>query len=135
MFVGPTLTVPLMLLAVYGVGFEKDSIPILIRIGMYSSYLRYGLEGLAVAIYGDRDLLPCPDEEDLCYFVNPVRLLEEMGMENLTFSFDFAMLCIILVIIKGLSYYLLQQRLSPNKTFQYLHVIRRIVKSHISASR
>lgn len=131
LFLGITLTVPLMLLAVHGVGEEKEDIPILIRIGMYSDYLRYGLEGLAVAIYDDRGLLPCPEDDNICYFMNPARLMKEVGMVNLNFSFDIAMLCVMLVIIKGLSYYLLQQRLSPNKTFQYLHVIGRIVKSHI----
>lgn len=63
MFVGPCLAVPLMLLAVYGLG-QGQNIPVLIRIAMYFSYLRYAMEGLVISIYGGgRPQLPCPEDE------------------------------------------------------------------------
>ena len=46
MFIGPVLAVPLMLFAVYGLGYGNDSIPVYMRIIMYGSYLRFGFEGL-----------------------------------------------------------------------------------------
>lgn len=53
MFVGPVMTVPLMLLAVYGMGYGNDiEIPSYVKILMSFSYLRYGLEGLFEAMYG-----------------------------------------------------------------------------------
>lgn len=136
MFVGPTLIAPLMLLAVYGLGSGSEDIPFIVRLMMSLSYLRYGLEGLVVAIYGgNRGKIPCPPDEEFCIYSSPNHLLTEMGMENLAFWFDFAMLLLMFVILKATSFYLLMQRLSPNKTFAALHVIGRLVKSHFSVSR
>lgn len=67
---GPVTSVPLMLLAVYGIGSE-DEPQIIWKIARSCSFLRYGLEGLVVAIYGPpRDDLVCPDEVVLCEYKN-----------------------------------------------------------------
>ncbi|KAL7305558.1 hypothetical protein TKK_0002292 [Trichogramma kaykai] len=132
MFVGPALTVPLMLFAVQGIGDEAP-LPIYRKIIMYCSYIRYGLEGLIVATYGNnRAKLPCPEEEIYCHYAVPRQLLRAMGMENLVYWVDLVALFVILFLLRALTYYLLRQRLRPNKTFRALHVIGRLVKSHLS---
>lgn len=136
MFVGPTLIAPLMLLAVYGLGSGSAGIPVVVKLLMSLSYLRYGLEGLVAAIYGSgRTNIPCPESEQFCMYVNPSHLLADMGMENVAFWFDLLVLFGMLVVLKAVSFYLLRQRLSPNRTFAAMHLIGRIVKSHISFSR
>ena len=80
MFLGPAMTVPLMLFAVQGIG-DETPLPIYRQIIMYASYIRYGLEGLIVATYGyDRGKLPCPAEEMYyCHYGVPRQLLRVMG--------------------------------------------------------
>lgn len=135
MFVGPTLIAPLMLLSVYGLGSGTEDIPWLIRAMMSLSYLRYGLEGIVVAVYGgNRANLPCPPDEDYCMYVSPEHLLHDMGMPGLRFSTDLAVLVAMFVALKAVSFYLLRQRLSPNGTFAALHVIGRLVKSQLGTA-
>ncbi|KAF5272448.1 hypothetical protein FQR65_LT04916 [Abscondita terminalis] len=135
MFMGPCLSVPLMLLAVYGIGQGND-IPVLIRIAMYFSYLRYGMEGLIIAIYGNnREILPCPEDEDICPLRDPKLLISIMGMENVIFWVNVLALIVCFLVFRLASFYFLRQRLQPNKTFTALNVIGRIVKSHFSITR
>ncbi|XP_014213283.1 ATP-binding cassette sub-family G member 1-like [Copidosoma floridanum] len=132
MFVGPAMTVPLMLFAVQGIG-DETPLPIYRQIIMYASYIRYGLEGLIVSTYGyNRNKLPCPEGEDLfyCHYSVPRQLLRAMGMTHAVFWVDFLALLAILLLLRALTYYLLRQRLRPNKTFRALHLIGRLVKSH-----
>ncbi|XP_015604112.1 ATP-binding cassette sub-family G member 1 isoform X1 [Cephus cinctus] len=130
MFVGPAITVPLMLFAVQGMG-TTDPLPIYRTLVMYISYIRYGLEALIVATYGyNREKLPCPPNMIYCQYRVPRELLRTMGMENTVFWLDFLALIIILFIFRALTYYLLRQRLQPNKTFQALYLVGRLVKNH-----
>lgn len=70
-FMGPAMSVPLMLLAVYGIGSGDDPLPIVWRLARACSFLRYGIEGLVAAIYGPpRDDLICPDHVDYCEYKN-----------------------------------------------------------------
>lgn len=79
MFVGPALTVPLMLVAVQGLG-SPDPLPIYRTLVMYLSYIRYGLEALIISTYGyNRENLPCPPEEVYCHYRVPRELLRAMG--------------------------------------------------------
>lgn len=135
MFVGPVLTVPVMLLAVYGFGSGYETIPILIKIAMYFSFLRYSLEGMIHAMLTGRKKLDCPDTEEFCIYGDLNYFVKEMGMENTIYWVDILALLIILVIFRGGSYYLLRQRLRPNKTFIALQYVGKFVKSYISPSR
>ncbi|KAK0083884.1 hypothetical protein PV325_008003 [Microctonus aethiopoides] len=132
MFVGPAMTVPLMLVAVQGIG-STDPLPIYRSFVMYLSYIRYGLEALVVATYGyNREKLPCPPEEIYCQYRIPRELLRTMGMEHSQFGINFVALLLILIICKVTGFYLLKQRVRPNKTFQTLHLIGKLVKNHFS---
>lgn len=69
MFVGPVVTVPLMLLSVYGIGNGDDPPPLVWKLARACSFMRYGLEGLVDAIYGNsRADLICPDDVDYCEY-------------------------------------------------------------------
>lgn len=135
MFVGPVATVPFMLLAVYGFGSGYDTIPTLIKIAMYFSYLRYSLEGLIHAMLKDRAKLSCPDTEEYCIYTDLNFFIKDMGMENTMYWIDVLVLCFIFILFRGGSYYLLRQRLAPNKTFIALQYIGRLIKSHVGIAR
>lgn len=122
-----------MLLAVYGIGSGDLPVPLHWRLAMYCSYLRYGLEGLVVAIYGSgRTDLACPEDEIYCEYKSPKYFIRMMGMKDASFAFDLSMLIFFLVAFNACGYYLLRQRLSPNRTFKALKYIGRFVKSHMS---
>ncbi|XP_046827922.1 ATP-binding cassette sub-family G member 1-like isoform X1 [Vespa crabro] len=133
MFIGPSIGAPLMLLAVQGMG-DSEPLPMYRTVIMYSSYLRYGLEGLIVATYGyNREKLPCPIEEVYCHYSSPRELLRTMKMEHTVFWIDIMVLIFILIFMKALTFYLLRQRLQPNKTFQALHLLGQIIKNRLNS--
>ncbi|CAB3385346.1 Hypothetical predicted protein, partial [Cloeon dipterum] len=107
MFMGPVLSVPLMLLSCYGMGSGSADIPILIRIGMNLSYLRYGLEGIIVTMYRlGRKSLPCPI--DYCHLREPEALLRHVGMENVQYWQDAVLLILSFVGLRLCTYVLLK---------------------------
>lgn len=131
MFVGPVLAVPLMLVSIQGMG-SLEPLPIYRTFIMYLSYIRYGLEGLILATYGyGREKLPCPPEKIYCPLCVPRELIRIMQMERASLWLDFVALFAILLVLKVLSFYLLRQRIKPNKTFQALHLIGRLIKSQL----
>nr|XP_033326604.1 ATP-binding cassette sub-family G member 1-like [Megalopta genalis]XP_033326605.1 ATP-binding cassette sub-family G member 1-like [Megalopta genalis]XP_033326606.1 ATP-binding cassette sub-family G member 1-like [Megalopta genalis] len=131
-FVGPAISVPLMLVAVQGIG-ESEGLPIYRKMIMYLSYIRYGLEGLITALYGyNREKLYCPTTEIFCEFKMPRQILVTMQMEHAVMWVDIVALVFILVTLKVLTYYLLRQRLRPNRTFEALNLIGRLVKTHLN---
>ncbi|KAJ0175546.1 hypothetical protein K1T71_008705 [Dendrolimus kikuchii] len=132
-FLGPALSVPLMLLAVYGIGSE-DEPQIIWKLARSCSFLRYGLEGLVAAIYGPpRDDLICPDEVVLCEYKNVAYFVRLMGMAGVSFWVDFGVLVLMLVAMNAAGYYLLRQRLSPNYAFRAIKVIGNFIKSKMSS--
>uniref|UniRef100_A0A182SMU5 ABC-2 type transporter transmembrane domain-containing protein n=1 Tax=Anopheles maculatus TaxID=74869 RepID=A0A182SMU5_9DIPT len=57
-FLGPVLTIPMMMFAGFGVTLRD--LPSYLKWGSHISYLRYGLEGYVNAIYGEnRETLDC----------------------------------------------------------------------------
>lgn len=132
-FTGPAVSVPLMLLAVYGMGTGTGSIPRCWWLVMHLSYLRYGLEGIVSAIYGhDRPDMACPDDVDYCEYKSARYFMKMMGMADVSYAVDMGMLVLIFILFNGVGYYLLRQRISPNKTVKAIKYLGRFVKSHIS---
>ncbi|XP_072385495.1 ATP-binding cassette sub-family G member 1-like [Diabrotica undecimpunctata] len=134
-FMGPVSSVPFMLLAVYGFGSGYDTIPSIIKFFMHFSYLRYSLEGLIHAMLKDREKLSCPETEEYCIYTDLNFFVKDMGMENTIYWVDVLVLIFILILFRGGSYYLLRQRLTPNKTFRALQYIGRLVKSQFGIAR
>ncbi|XP_060530765.1 ATP-binding cassette subfamily G member 4-like [Cylas formicarius] len=131
-FVGPVIAVPFMLLAVYGFGGGYYSIPKWIRIAMYCSYLRYSLEGLIQTMLTGREKLACPEHEEFCIYTDLEYFVKEIGMQDNIIWIDIAALVVIYLIFRGGFYYLLRQRLSPNKTFIALAYVGRLVKAQFA---
>jgi hypothetical protein len=122
-----------MLLAVYGLGTSSENVPIPIRIAMYGSYLRIGLEGLIASVYGDdRAQLYCPEEEIYCQLKSPKALLKEVGMEKAEFWFSTYILIIYYLAFQLLCYLGLKFRLCRNKNFGILTVLGRTIKRHFN---
>nr|QAA95924.1 ATP-binding cassette sub-family G member 8 [Diaphorina citri] len=134
-FVGPALSVPFMLLAIYGLGTGSSHIPPLIRIGMYGSYLRYGLEGIVLSLYEDRPKLRCPDSEVFCDLRHPNLLLVRVGMENCNYWLDVLALLVILTLLKLATFLILKRRLSPRTSCGALGYVGRFVKAHFSLTK
>ncbi|XP_014255565.1 ATP-binding cassette sub-family G member 4 isoform X2 [Cimex lectularius] len=132
-FVGPALSVPFMLLASYSFGIGSQKVPTWIWIGMQSSYLRFGIQGLVVAIYGDgRQSMVCPKEEMYCPFKAPRALLKEIGMENSDYWSAAGLLFLYLILFKLICYLILRKRLRRERSTGLAFVITRFVKSHFN---
>nr|AIN44110.1 ATP-binding cassette sub-family G member 1-like protein [Laodelphax striatellus] len=132
-FVGPAVSVPLMLLAVYGLGTGSKYIPKHIRFAMYFSYLRYGLEGIISSIYGGgRRKMICPDSEIYCQLREPKALLKEVGMEDVNYWVDIAALAVSFLVFKIICYVLLRRRLKSTQSFGALGFIGRFIKTHFN---
>ncbi|XP_039305436.1 ATP-binding cassette sub-family G member 1 isoform X2 [Solenopsis invicta] len=132
-FIGSMLTCPIMLTAVQNFG-NPSPLSLYRTILMYMSYIRYALEALIVALFGyGRPKLPC-SKKDYCYFSPPKEIIRIMlGSEIFpNFWLDIFALFVILFISKGLLYYLLKQRVQPNKVFQIMHTIRKMIISHLN---
>ncbi|XP_050450728.1 ATP-binding cassette sub-family G member 1-like isoform X2 [Cataglyphis hispanica] len=132
-FFGPAITCTMILTAMQDFG-DSTPLPIYRTLFMYVSHIRYGLEALIVAMYGfNRPRLPCPVEEVYCHFSSPKEIFRIIGLENApNYWLDMLALIIIFIICKGILYYLLKQRVQPNKTFQMLHIIGKSIQSHFN---
>ncbi|XP_061379738.1 ATP-binding cassette sub-family G member 1-like [Danaus plexippus] len=132
MFVGPVISVPLMLLSVYGIGDGDVQPPMLWRLARACSFMRYGLEGLVAAVYGPpRADLTCPEHLVYCEYKNVRYFVKLMGMSGVSFWYDFSVLLLILFCMNIGAYYLLRQRLSPNYAFKTIKLIGRFVKTKL----
>ena len=134
MFVGPVMMVPFIIFCAYGFGEGYASIPILIKILMRCSYLRYSFEALVLVMLRGRKL-ECPETEEFCMFTNLDEFIEIMAMNNGILWVDIVALVLFLIVVRSASYYLLRQRLMPNKTFMALQYIGRFIKTQMSEGR
>ncbi|KAJ8949790.1 hypothetical protein NQ318_000488 [Aromia moschata] len=96
-FLAPVMSVPFLLFSGFFVSF--DAIPIYLRWITYLSYIRYGFEGTALATYGfDRPKLKCFAE--YCHFKSPKITLEELDMDNSSYSIDIIALVAIFFVLR-----------------------------------
>ncbi|EFA02729.1 Protein white-like Protein [Tribolium castaneum] len=108
-FLGPTLSVPMMMFAGFGVTLRD--LPGYLYWGSYISYLRYGLEGIVGAIYGlERETIWCPDDA-YCHYKYPKKLLEDIAMKGDQFGNDVIALVLILFFLRIVAYVLLRYKL------------------------
>ncbi|XP_047509088.1 ATP-binding cassette subfamily G member 4 isoform X1 [Pieris napi] len=109
-FLGPTLSVPMMMFAGFGVTLRD--LPPYLYWGSYVSYLRYGLEGYISAIYGlNRQTLAC-DEAEYCHYKHPKVFLKDVAMDPNMFWWDTAALTTILLVLRTAAFLLLRWKLS-----------------------
>lgn len=107
-FLGPTLSVPVMMFAGFGVTLRD--LPSYLRWGSHISYLRYGLEGYVSAIYGyGREVLDCV--ELYCHYKFPDTFLHDIAMTGDQFWKDVIALSVIFLILRVATYGLLRWKL------------------------
>ncbi|CAK1549452.1 unnamed protein product [Leptosia nina] len=108
-FLGPTLSVPMMMFAGFGVTLRD--LPPYLYWGSYVSYLRYGLEGYIAAIYGlDRPTLAC--EGDIyCHYKHPKVFLKDIAMNPDMFWWDVFALTVTLFSLRTAAFLLLKWKL------------------------
>ncbi|CAH1407136.1 unnamed protein product [Nezara viridula] len=77
----------------------------------FLNYIRYSTQALAITMYGgDREILPCPKEEFYCHFRYPEKILDEMGMTDVSYWGDVSILSIFSVIFICNAYYFLHKK-------------------------
>lgn len=109
-FLGPTLSVPMMMFAGFGVTLRD--LPSYLYWGSYVSYLRYGLEGFIGAIYGlGRPVLDC-NEALYCHYKHPRTFLNEVAMSPDMFWWDVLALSIFVVVLRIAAFLLLKWKLN-----------------------
>lgn len=106
-FIGPTLSVPIMMFSGFGVSI-KD-LPVYLKWGSYISYLRYAVEGYMGAIYGDRPNLQC--HTHYCHYIYPNKFLKEVDWTGDKFWIDFSALVVIVLICRVSAFILLKWKL------------------------
>lgn len=136
MFVGPVMTVPLMLLSVYGIGYGRGvELSPFIKIIMSFSYLRYGLEGLIDAMYGyDRKDTICPDTEIFCMFSKAKFLKMVLGFEDVNFIVSIVALTMYYILFTVAAFYMIKMRLSLTSSNVPVQYIGRFIKTHLNFS-
>uniref|UniRef100_U5EUI7 Putative the eye pigment transporter n=1 Tax=Corethrella appendiculata TaxID=1370023 RepID=U5EUI7_9DIPT len=107
-FIGPTMTVPMMMFA--GFGVRLKDLPDYLKWGSHISYLRYGLEGYVGAIYGNRSTLDC-EMKAYCHYRYPQKFLTEISMEGDKFWTDFYALFVTILLLRLACYYILRWKI------------------------
>lgn len=135
MFVGPVMTVPLMLLSTYGLGYGKET-PVsgLMKFIRSLSYLRFGVEGLTNALFGhDRADTDC--KEIYCHFRNSKYLLDFLGYGDANFFISMIALIGYYLLFTIGAFYLIKSRLRNTRSnYAAVQYIGQFVKSHFNLS-
>lgn len=136
-FFGPCVACPMMLLASFGLGYEENEIPAIIRLGMNFSYLRHGVEALVMSVYGNgRGRLECPKTEDYCDLRDPSALFKTVGMSDVTYWGSMSALCCMFLAFKVASYVMLRWRLSTKPSLLLkLGFVGRFIKAYFNIPR
>ncbi|KAF4518790.1 hypothetical protein B566_EDAN005411 [Ephemera danica] len=107
-FFGPLTNLPFVVFSGFFVHM-KDS-PDWLHWLFHSSYMKYALEGMMMAVYGfNRPKLSC--DEDYCHFKQPRTFLEALGMDKGNFWIDFGFLFALLLILRVLTFLVLKWRI------------------------
>ncbi|KAB0799693.1 hypothetical protein PPYR_07573 [Photinus pyralis] len=105
--IGPICFLPFTIFSGFFVQFH-DAHPYVQWI-FHISYLKYGFEGLMLAILGyEREKLPC--EADYCHVRYPQQFLEQMDMENAVYSHCVFFLIGLQLIFRIVTYFVLLLR-------------------------
>ncbi|KAE9541600.1 hypothetical protein AGLY_003591 [Aphis glycines] len=136
-FFGPCVACPMMLLASFGLGYEENEIPAIIKLGMNFSYLRHGVEALVMSVYGNgRGRLECPKTTDYCDIRDPSALFKTVGMSDVTYWGSMSALCCMFLAFKVASYVMLRWRLSTKPSLLLkLGFVGRFIKAYFNIPR
>lgn len=120
---------PMLVLAVYGMGYGKEVEPMYAYL-MQLSYLRFGLVGIALSLYsGDRPPMHCDDNKvPYCHYSNPKLLLRDLGMEGLSSHVQILNLVVYLVLFRLTAYLALRYRLTVGLSSRLRNYVRKILR-------
>ncbi|XP_022919463.1 ATP-binding cassette subfamily G member 4-like [Onthophagus taurus] len=117
--VGSALSIPLILLGMYGVE-QGEVVDSKIELMMSISFPYHAFVGLSTSILNNRGLIEC--ETIFCYFSDPNRVLKVMGMSGKNYQIEAGFLICFLLLHRVFSYFCLRVRLTPD------HPVMRYIK-------
>ncbi|CAK1601251.1 unnamed protein product [Parnassius mnemosyne] len=107
-FIGAITTCAMIVFAGFLVLFAHMT-PVM-RAITYISFLKYGFEGLVLAMYSyGRVPLNCPDDVLYCHMRFPNKIIEEFSMNPENYWVDIAVLLSEIIIVRVLAYYTLRR--------------------------
>ncbi|KAI8422709.1 hypothetical protein MSG28_006475 [Choristoneura fumiferana] len=125
--IGPAVAAPLLALCCYGMGFGP-TIEASMKALMSGSYLRYGVTGLTLALYQERQLLDCPNI--FCLYADPNLLLRDLGMTHDSYHFQVVGLLAFTVLHRILAYLALSyKRAAMGATLFIILVLKTAIAS------
>lgn len=126
---GPASIVPLLAVAVYGMGFGTVIEP-LMTFFMSVSYLRYGIVGFSSALYGrDRAIMKCDTEKDVyCHYQDPSVLLKDLGMAGLSTENQILGLTVFLFLYRATAFLALRYRLTAEFSNKILNYAAKVLR-------
>ena len=91
-----------------------NNIPVYMQWLSYIAYVRYGFEGVMLAIYGfDREPLHC--SIPYCHFKYPIKFLEELDFDNGLFWIDVVSLIVFFVGLRVIGYFVLRYKVRSER--------------------
>lgn len=125
---GPVTVIPMLAVAVYGMGFGTAIEPIMQAL-MYTSYLRFGIIGLATSVYKDRDEMICdPEEATYCHYQDPSILLRDLGMLGSKPGIQALVLLAFIVLYRITAFLALRYRLSLEFSTRLLTYLSKVLR-------
>ncbi|XP_077298624.1 ATP-binding cassette subfamily G member 4-like [Arctopsyche grandis] len=124
--IGPGTIAPLLALSVYGMGFGPN-IETIMYVLMRLSFIRYGIVGLCIALYDQRDKMNCINEP-YCHYGDYRIFFRDMGMSNTTYLFEILGLLGFTILHRIVAYLALHFRLQEefsDRIRKYLILILR----------
>ncbi|CAB3376238.1 Hypothetical predicted protein [Cloeon dipterum] len=113
-FFGPLTNLPCTIFS--GFFIHMKDAPKAMHWLFHTSYLKYGLEGMMLAVYGyERKKMAC--EADYCHFRMPSKFLEALGMDGGYYWLDAGVLLALLVLMRLATYFVLKWRLKHARNF------------------
>ncbi|XP_050561861.1 ATP-binding cassette subfamily G member 4-like [Spodoptera frugiperda] len=123
--VAPAIAAPLLALSCYGMGFGPY-IEGTMKALMSVSFLRYGVTGLSIALYQNRQKMEC--NQEFCLYSEPKLLIRDLGMEGDTYIIQVVGLIGFTVIHRSLAYLALRYRLTNEFSNKFMCYVSKFLK-------